>query len=87
MAAQKSMYQQDAENKRAAQGGTSSIAATKGDEQGERDKEKHTGFTAAKAGAGAGGGSDMPKQGAGESAGAYGARLREWRQKKQAAIR
>ena len=50
-------------------------------------RDKYTGFSAAKAGAGAGGGSDMPKQNPGESAAAFGARMRDWRARKQAAIR
>lgn len=50
-------------------------------------REKHTGFSASKVGAGAGGGADMPRQNPGEDAGAYAGRLRAWRQKKQAAIK
>lgn len=54
-------------------------------ERAEREaREKHSNFTAGKAGAGAGGGADMPKQKPGEDMAAYSARLREWREKQRA---
>jgi len=81
--ASKSTYQREAEARRAAEGGSSGVSADKSDAEHEAGLSKERKAFTAPAGSDTGaGGEPMPKQNPGESPGAFGARLRDWRERR-----